>query len=495
MDIIDNQLRTALVIFGVTGDLTTRKLIPALYELHVAGKLPDDLLVIGFARRDWSDDAMRSHLQEGVQVYARTQPINDYALKDLLSRMRYVRSTFDELDGYQRLNKLLNELNAGNRLYYLAAPPQAYPVVVEKIGEACLAECPRGWTRIVVEKPYGFDLKSAEMLDKVVHDVFKEDQVYRIDHYLGKETVQNILVLRFANGIFEPLWNRLNVDHVQITVAESVGIGSRAGYYDKTGVIRDMFQNHILQLLALTAMEAPVAFTADAVRDEKLKILRSLRPIDGDEALKQTFRAQYVSGWIKGKRVAGYKDEEGVPQDSITETYLAARLHVDNWRWAGVPFYIRSGKRLPRRITEIAVHFKQVPLPLFGWKNMAGDAPNMLAINIQPDEGITLSFGAKSPGPENQIAPVKMEFDYVESFGAEPPEAYERLLLDSLAGDATLFTRTDEVHAAWKFVTDIIEGWEYNPQKNLPVYEAGTWGPPGADEFIHQDIRHRWLNP
>jgi len=495
MDIIDNQLRTALVIFGVTGDLTTRKLIPALYELHVAGKLPDDLLVIGFARRDWSDDAMRSHLQEGVQAYARTQPIDDSALKDLLSRMRYVRSTFDDLDGYQRLNKLLNELNAGNRLYYLAAPPQAYPVVVEKIGEACLAECPRGWTRIVVEKPYGFDLKSAEMLDKVVHDVFKEDQVYRIDHYLGKETVQNILVLRFANGIFEPLWNRLNVDHVQITVAESVGIGSRAGYYDKTGVIRDMFQNHILQLLALTAMEAPVAFTADAVRDEKLKILRSLRPIDGDEALKQTFRAQYVSGWIKGKRVAGYKDEEGVPQDSITETYLAARLHVDNWRWAGVPFYIRSGKRLPRRITEIAVHFKQVPLPLFGWKNMAGDAPNMLAINIQPDEGITLSFGAKSPGPENQIAPVKMEFDYVESFGAEPPEAYERLLLDSLAGDATLFTRTDEVHAAWKFVTDIIEGWEYNPQKNLPVYEAGTWGPPGADEFIHQDIRHRWLNP
>jgi len=495
MDIIDNQLRTALVIFGVTGDLTTRKLIPALYELHVAGKLPDDLLVIGFARRDWSDDAMRSHLQEGVQAYARTQPIDDYALKDLLSRMRYVRSTFDDLDGYQRLNKLLNDINAGNRLYYLAAPPQAYPVVVEKIGEACLAECPRGWTRIVVEKPYGFDLKSAEMLDKVVHDVFKEDQVYRIDHYLGKETVQNILVLRFANGIFEPLWNRLNVDHVQITVAESVGIGSRAGYYDKTGVIRDMFQNHILQLLALTAMEAPVAFTADAVRDEKLKILRSLRPIDGDEALKQTFRAQYVSGWIKGKRVAGYKDEEGVPQDSITETYLAARLHVDNWRWAGVPFYIRSGKRLPRRITEIAVHFKQVPLPLFGWKNMAGDAPNMLAINIQPDEGITLSFGAKSPGPENQIAPVKMEFDYVESFGAEPPEAYERLLLDSLAGDATLFTRTDEVHAAWKFVTDIIEGWEYNPQKNLPVYEAGTWGPPGADEFIHQDIRHRWLNP
>jgi glucose-6-phosphate 1-dehydrogenase len=495
MDTLDNQLRTALVIFGVTGDLTTRKLIPALYELHIAGKLPDDMLVVGFARRDWSDDAMRSHLQEGVQAHARSQPIDDSALRDLLSRMRYVRSTFDDLDGYQRLNKLLNDINAGNRLYYLAAPPQAYPVVVEKIGEACLAECPRGWTRIVVEKPYGFDLKSAEMLDKVVHDVFKEDQVYRIDHYLGKETVQNILVLRFANGIFEPLWNRLNVDHVQITVAETVGIGSRAGYYDKTGVIRDMFQNHILQLLALTAMEAPVAFTADAVRDEKLKILRSLRPINGDEAIKQTFRAQYVSGWIKGKRVAGYKDEEGVPQDSITETYLAARLHVDNWRWAGVPFYIRSGKRLPRRITEIAVHFKQVPLPLFGWKNMAGAAPNILAINIQPDEGITLSFGAKSPGPENQIAPVKMEFDYVESFGAEPPEAYERLLLDSLAGDATLFTRTDEVHAAWKFVTDIIEGWEHNPQKNLPVYEAGTWGPPGADEFIHHDIRHRWLNP
>jgi glucose-6-phosphate 1-dehydrogenase len=350
-----------------------------------------------------------------------------------------------------------------------------------------------GWTRIVIEKPYGRDLATAQELDQEVHQVFDESQVYRIDHYLGKDTVQNILVLRFANGIFEPLWDRRYIAHVQITVSETVGVGTRAGYYEKAGVIRDMFQNHILQLLTLTAMEAPVAFNADAVRDEKIKVLKSLRPLKGENALSHTFRAQYVAGTIDGQRVPGYKDEQGVNPDSITETYLAACVHVDNWRWAGVPFLVRSGKRLPMHMTKIAIHFRQVPLSLFGWKNLAGNAPNVLILSIQPDEGITLSFGAKAPGPMDQIKPVKMSFDYAQAFGSEPPEAYERLLLDSMVGDPTLFTRTDEVRVAWTYVTDILKAWENEPVQNLPIYEAGTWGPPDEKQLLKRhgvDVWH-----
>ncbi len=483
---------TAAIIFGVTGDLAYRKLVPALYELELMNQLPGNIPIIGFARRDWDREYMQQHFRKAVHEYARTSPVQPAKLERLLGQMYYLKSTFGDLDGYNRLNALLADLGVKNRLYYLAVPPESYPTIIHNLGESGLSHQGDGWTRVVIEKPYGYDLSSAQALDQQVHRVFNEEQVYRIDHYLGKETVQNILVFRFANGIFEPLWNRRNIDHVQITVAEKVGIGNRAGYYEGAGVIRDMFQNHILQLLALTAMEAPVAFNADAVRDEKVKVFRALRPLQGEEALKYTYRAQYVSGMLDGERVSGYKYETGVATDSITETYLAANLFIDNWRWAGVPFFIRSGKRLPRRVTHIDIHFKMVPLSLFGWRNLAGDAPNILTLKIQPDEGIALTFGAKAPGHVNQIEPVNMTFDYVSTFGGEPPDAYERLLLDCMAGDATLFTRTDEVQSAWAFTTKIIEAWKSKPAKNLPVYEAGTWGPEGAEEFVRLVDDHGW---
>jgi glucose-6-phosphate 1-dehydrogenase len=478
---------TAFVIFGVTGDLTQRKLVPALYELTRSGRLPRPFYIIGFARRDWDDAIIRQHMQAAVAEFARNQPIEENALRMLLDSMVYICSTFDDETGYQRLCTKFEELKIGNRLYYLATPPEAYSTIIKRLGDARLERCTQGWTRIVVEKPYGVNLASAQALDRSIHRVFQEDQIYRIDHYLGKETVQNILVFRFANGIFDPLWNRHFVDHIQITVSETVGVGSRGGYYESAGVIRDIFQNHLLQLLTLTTMEAPVAFNADAVRDEKVKILKALRPMNDQDVMSNTFRAQYVSGTVTGKRIPGYKDEPGVDPESTTETFLAARLYVDNWRWAGVPIYIRSGKALPERATEIAIQFKQVPLSLFNWRNLAGDAPNVLALAIQPNEGITLTFGAKAPGPINTIEPVGMNFDYVKTFSGEPPEAYERLILDSLIGDATLFTRSDEILAAWKFTTAILDGWNAQPVRHLPVYEAGTWGPPGADEFINRD--------
>jgi glucose-6-phosphate 1-dehydrogenase len=490
----DNSGAVAFVIFGVTGDLARRKLFPALYELRFNGRLPMPVYVIGFARRDWSDDFLKETLKKSLNDFARSKPIQEPVMDKLLDGACYVQSTFDDPSGYARLRKTIEDLGIPNVLYYLATPPDSYMEIIRNIGGCELNKFAKGWTRIIVEKPFGTDLESAQELDRVLHSVFEEKQIYRIDHYLGKETVQNILVLRFANAIFEPLWNRRYIDHVQITVSEQEGVGTRAGYYDCAGVIRDVFQNHMLQLLALTAMEAPVAFKADDVRDEKVKVLRALRPIIGKEAFSSTFRAQYVSGNIGGSRVVGYKDEAGIADKSVTETYLAARAHIDNWRWAGVPFYLRSGKRLPVRLTEIAIQFKQAPLSLFNWQNMAGDAPNMLVLNLQPDEGILLTFGAKEPGPIDKISPVKMQFTYNQAFGNEPPEAYERLLQDCVIGDATLFTRSDEIQAQWGFTTAILDSWAKNPVKNLPVYEAGTWGPPGADEFIQAD-RKAWRNP
>jgi glucose-6-phosphate 1-dehydrogenase len=484
-----------VVIFGASGDLTRRKLVPALYNLGLDRLMSGSGAMVGVARRDIPHEAFAEQLREGIEKHSR-RPLDPEVWQEAVPRISYVPTTFDDLDGYRRLGEHLDDIDRrlgteGNRLYYLATPPSAFPVIIDRLGKSGLNRPGKGgrWARVVVEKPVGHDLESARELNEVVNRVFDEKDVFRIDHYLGKETVQNLLVFRFANAIFEPIWNHKYVDHVQITVAESIGVEGRGGYYEESGTTRDMVQNHIFQLLCLTAMEPPFSLAADAIRDEKVKVLHALRPVDATKVDEATVRAQYGPGVTGGKPVPGYKEEPGVAPDSTTETYVALRLFIDNWRWAGVPFYLRSGKRLPKRVTEIALQFRDVPHRLFHGGSDDRLVANTLAMRIQPDEGITLKFDSKVPGPNPKIQPVMMEFRYGTSFGQQPPEAYERLLLDALLGDATLFIRRDEVEASWRYIDRLFEGWSAAGRKLLPEFAAGTWGPSAADALLGRDGR------
>jgi glucose-6-phosphate 1-dehydrogenase len=482
----------ALVIFGATGDLTQRKLIPALHNLQVDRLLPPAFGVVGVARTTTGAGQLAQVLRRGVENHSR-RPLVGELWEELERSIHYV--AVDGPRGYAELAERLAELDrthgtAGNRLFYLATPPSAYEPIVAALGEAGLARPGVGgrWARIVLEKPIGHDLDSARRLNDVVNGVFDERDVFRIDHYLGKETVQNLMVVRFGSAIFEPLWNQKYVDHVQITVAESIGVEGRGRYYEEAGTTRDMVQNHLFQLLCLTAMEPPVSLRADAIRNEKVKVLEALRPLAECDVERHTVRGQYGPGVVAGRRVPGYREEPDVAPNSRTETFVALELAIDNWRWAGVPFYLRAGKRMPKRVTEIALCFKAVPHALFRQPLV----PNVLALEIQPDEGIALKFNSKEPGPQMQIQPVNMEFRYGTAFGQDPPDAYERLILDAMLGDSTLFIRRDEVEASWRFVDVLTRGWrECEVGAPLPQYTAGTWGPAEADLLLAREER-KW---
>ena len=475
----------ALVIFGASGDLTQRKLFPALYALAYRHLLPERFGIVGVARTEQKTEDWVAAMKKAVQAHGRDEFKQD-VWSALAESMTYVATDFADDHGEDEVLEALRDLDedrgtAGNRLYYLAVPPAAFETIVSELGERRGDD---GWTRLIVEKPFGHDHASAEALNALLKRWFGEDEVFRIDHYLGKETVQNMLALRFANGIFEPIWNRQFIDHVQITVAESIGVEGRAAFYESAGAIRDIFQNHLLQLIALTAMEPPIDFTADSVRNEKVKVLRSLHT----PGPKSVVRGQYGRGFVEGEEVPGYQEEPGVAGDSATETFVAAKLYVDNWRWADTPFYVRAGKRLARRETTIAIQFQRAPHPPFA--EIAGDGlrPNVLLIHVQPDEGVSLAIGAKVPGQGMSIRTVHMDFLYGGAFRTGLPEAYERLILDAMLGDATLFTRADEVDEQWELVDSIVAAWRRD-RPVFPNYEAGTWGPRGADDLIHRDGR------
>jgi len=485
----------ALVIFGASGDLTHRKLIPALFDLFLAGLISKHFVVLGFSRSQFTDDEFRQTARQGIESYSPGRVIPDDKWQEFSRTLHYMSGQFDQPASYDALRERLTRIDAahgtqGNRVFYMATPPELFRTINARLGAAHLEQRPsdKGFVRLVIEKPFGVNLDTARELNVAIQSVFRESQVFRIDHYLGKETVQNILAFRLANGIFEPIWNRNFIDHVQLTVAETVGVERRGGYYDEIGAFRDVVENHMLQLLSIVAMEPPVVFEAEPVRDEKLKVLKALRRIPPEQTGEFTLRGQYTAGTVDGRAVSSYRGEEKVAPDSWTETFVVLRLQIDNWRWAGTPFYLRHGKRLPKRATEISIQFKRAPQMFFPGEERL--EPNVLAMRIQPDEGISLRFGAKVPGPTMQLQEVDMNFLYGSSFGpnVDQADAYERLLLDAMLGDRTLFTRADEVEQAWAWAEDIQEGWSERPN-NVHFYPAGAWGPAWADAFIERDGR------
>jgi len=483
-----------MVIFGASGDLTKRKLIPALYNLAKDNLLSKEFALVGVARNELTSEQFRDMIGKEIGEYATTK-VDPDLWHWFARRIYYMAGDFDDPSAYDKLRDLLAQIDKehgtrGNYFYYLATAPSFFSPIVKQLGAAGMVSEEKGWRRVIIEKPFGRSYDSAVALNKEIRQVLGEKQIYRIDHYLGKETVQNILVFRFANGIFEPIWNRRYIDHVQITVAETVGVEQRGSYYDKAGTLRDMVPNHIFQLISLTAMEPPISFDADVVRDEQAKILKAIPPPTDEEVLVRTVRGQYGEGMQDGVKVPAYRAEPMVAQDSRTETFVAMKLYIDNWRWADVPFYLRTGKRLPKRTTQIAIQFKRAPFVLFRKTAVDRLEPNRLVLHLQPDEGISLSFGAKVPGPVVQIGDVNMNFNYTDYFNATPQTGYERLLYDCMLGDATLFQRSDMVETAWHVVAPVLDVWEALPPRKFPNYASGTWGPPEADELLTKDHRH-----
>ena len=489
-----NLQPATMIIFGASGDLTHRKLMPALYSSYCKGRLPKGFSVVGFSRTPFSHDEFRAEMRKAVETFG-DEPVVTSEWESFSQGLFYNPGDAGQREDFQDLDRFIKQIRderggADNRVYYLAVSPRFYADIVTHLGESGMAREDHGWRRVVIEKPFGRDLESAQALNETVHRSFDERQVYRIDHYLGKETVQNIMVFRFANAIFEPLWNRNYIDHVQITVAESVGVGKRGGYYDQAGVLRDMFQNHLLQLLTLTAMEPPIAFEATALRDEKVKVLRALRPIRPEDTAERTVRGQYVAGQVNGQPVQAYREEKGVDPNSQTATYAALKLYIDNWRWQGVPFYLRSGKHLPAKESEILIEFKCAPHLMFPLPAGQALSANILALCIQPDEGMHLQFETKVPGAGMTMRSVDMEFHYLSEFGTDAlPSAYERLLLDALQGDASLFARSDEIELAWSLIDPIIAGWQSDAAPKLAFYEPGSWGPEAANRLMKRDGR------